>query len=161
MTRAAWLIVLAAGCSTPSEGDTTLRAPARSGFEPVSDVLHAQCGSLDCHGATTRNLRIHGMNGLRLAAGDVPGGEPTTPAEHDANYGSVVALEPETMDEVVREGGAHPERLTLVRKARGSEHHEGRARWHEGEAGDRCLVSWLVGAVDTDSCAQAAVLQAP
>jgi hypothetical protein len=54
---------------------------------------------------------------------------------------------------VVNEGGAHPERLTLVRKGRGSEHHKGGALIMEGDTQDRCLTTWLSGAVDDTACA--------
>ena len=71
------------------------------------------------------------------------------------DYQSVVGLEPEILAAVVEQGGAQPERLTLVRKARGSEHHKGGALIMVGDAQDRCLTSWLAGAVDDTACADA------
>jgi hypothetical protein len=92
---------------------------------------------------------------LRLAPTDVPGGRATTTDEIDADYQSVIGLEPEILAAVVQDGGARPERLTLVRKARGTEHHKGGALITPGDAQDRCLTSWLAGAVDESACASA------
>ena len=92
---------------------------------------------------------------MRLEASDVPGGRVTTPDEMAAGYRSVVGLEPEIIDAVVQDGGAHPERLTLVRKGRGSEHHKGGALVVIGDAQDRCLTTWLAAAVDETACADA------
>jgi hypothetical protein len=126
--------------------------PPRENFESVSTALGAQCGSLDCHGRVEQSMRLYGKYGLRLASDDVPGGQDASAAEHDANYQSVTSLEPELLSRVWRDAGARAGRLTLVRKARGAEEHEGGAVFPPGGAGDRCLTSWLKGIVDETAC---------
>jgi hypothetical protein len=59
------------------------------------------------------------------------------------------------MRQVVAEKGQDPSRLTVVRKARGEEHHKGGERIVPGDAADVCLLSWLGSAVDSDACASA------
>ena len=105
---------LAMACGAPPDGlRVGVVAPDPAQFPPVSAVLDHRCGSLDCHGARTRNLQIYGCEGLRL--GDAaPGcrnssGIDTTGEEHDATYRSLVALEPAVMSSVVQEHGVHPE----------------------------------------------------
>ncbi|MFO0571755.1 MAG: hypothetical protein U0263_39385 [Polyangiaceae bacterium] len=160
LSRFLWVVLVGASsaCSPPEkDARETFRTPDEAAFARVSAVLEARCGSLDCHGQMGRSLRIFGRNGLRASRDDVSGadaGVPTRPEEELANYASVVALEPEILDRVVVEGGKSPERLTLVRKARGSEHHKGGRAWEEGGAADRCFVSWLRGKVDTAACEQ-------
>ena len=95
---------------------------------------------------------------MRLAVGDVPGGAPTTTAEEDATYESVVQLEPALMRAVVTEHGQSPERLTLIRKPRGLEKHTGGTIVNIGDARDRCLTSWLSGATDDVACRDALAL---
>jgi hypothetical protein len=151
-------------CSGPSDAQrTAFIPPPRAGFEPVSDMLHARCGSLDCHGQVARNLRLYGVNGLRFSAVDFPGteGDTTTPAEHDRNYAAAVALEPEIIDQVVREGGSDPGRLTLLRKARGTEDHVGGAVIAAGSEADRCITSWLASSVDLGACSRGAEIARP
>jgi hypothetical protein len=151
--------LVAAGLACASAPDPNARvpivAPDLGSFTPVSTFLNHRCGSLDCHGQWGRNLRLLGHEGLRLDPADVPGGSATTTAEIGANYESVVGLEPELMRVVVEEGGAHPERLTLVRKGRGTEHHKGGALVTTGDAQDRCMTSWLAGALEQTACTAA------
>ncbi|MEY4581257.1 MAG: hypothetical protein RL701_5960 [Pseudomonadota bacterium] len=71
------------------------------------------------------------------------------------DYTSVVGLEPELFWKVVADGGARPERLSLVRKARGSEHHKGGTVFHAQDEPDTCLTSWLAGEPDTNACQSA------
>jgi hypothetical protein len=148
--------LLATGLACAPSPDPNARvplvAPELGSFEKVSPFLDHRCGSLDCHGAVGRNLRIFGHEGLRLDPADVPGGGPTTATEVKANYDSVVGLEPEVMSAVVEQGGANPERLTSVRKARGTENHKGGALIVAGDAQDRCLTSWLAGALAQWAC---------
>jgi hypothetical protein len=152
-------LIAATGLACASAPDPSARvsivAPDLGSFTPVSAFLDHRCGSLDCHGQWGRSLRLLGHEGLRLDPADVPGGSPTTAGEIGANYDSVVALEPELLKLVVEDGGAHPERLTLVRKGRGTEHHKGGALVMTGDAQDRCVTSWLAGAVDQAACAAA------
>jgi hypothetical protein len=151
------LSTIGLACAAPPDATARVAvvAPDAVSFPPVSAFLVHRCGSLDCHGAVGRNLRLVGHEGLRLDPGDLPGGSPTTAAEIGANYDSVVGLEPEVMKAVVEEQGARPERLTLVRKSRGTEHHKGGALVTAGDAQDRCLTSWLAGAVDQSACTAA------
>ena len=79
----------------------------------------------------------------------------TTSDELDATYQSIVELEPELMSAVVADHGMHPERLTLVRKARGTEAHAGGAIVAPGDPRDLCILSWLAGAADVLSCSAA------
>ena len=145
-----------AACSIPPSGSTyTPQAlPDATTFAPVAQLLDVRCGSLLCHGTVARNLRLYGSAGLRYAPGDRPF-VPTcdTPDEAARDYASVVDLEPETMSEVVSGGGAHPEMLTMVRKARGTEAHKGGAVWTQGDDADTCVTSWLAGSADAVACA--------
>ena len=141
-------------CSTaPSDARFVATPPDAGSFPPVALMLVQACGSLDCHGTVARNLRLYGNTGLRLSLDAVPTAlTPTTNAEVDQDYLSVLGLEPEAMSAVVAAGGADPERLTLMRKARGTESHKGGARIVPGDSRDRCLTTWLAGATDASSC---------
>lgn len=147
---AALALVLPA-CSREN-GTIQSEVPPREGFSPVADVLSIHCGSLDCHGDSGRNLQIYGRYGMRLDTNTLPDPDPTTDPERDATYQAVIALEPEVLANVYADGGADPERLTLVRKARGIENHVGKAPFHGRADADRCLISWLKGRVDDAAC---------
>jgi hypothetical protein len=156
-------LVAVAACSSPaSDARYSQQAlPDRASFSPVAQLLVVRCGSLLCHGTPARNLRLYGSAGLRWSSGDrplVPVCD--TQAEVDQDYESVVGLEPETMSAVVAAGGLNPERLTLVRKARGTEAHKGGQIWTQGDDSDTCLTSWLAANADPSACARgmAAVL---
>ena len=160
--RALAVIALAAcgialACSTPAPDARFVETvPDRSTFPAVADLLVHRCGTLDCHGSTARNMRLYGSIGLRLAPGDHPVSKgQTTAAEYDEDFASVVGLEPELMSAVVASGGASPDRLTLIRKARGAEHHKGGALWSEGDPQDLCITSWLSGHTDEAGCVSA------
>lgn len=165
-------MALSAGCSAsaapPGEtdpgsggGDGELLAPEMAAFPPVLGALERRCATLDCHGDAGRNLRLYTGSGLRLDPKDVPGMGSTTAAEAEASYWSVVGLEPEELSLVVEQDGAHPERLTLVRKARGAEYHKPGAILELGDDADTCLTSWLADKLDEAACAKAAELSAP
>jgi hypothetical protein len=138
-----------------------LLAPTRTNFERVADAMQPHCGTLDCHGQAGRNMRLFGGRGLRLSPGGNPLDGDTTPAEYDATFWSVVGLEPETLTAVLEDKGADPERLSLIRKARGHERHKGGTLMNAGDALDRCLISWLAGAVTEAPCQAAAMYEAP
>lgn len=138
-------------CTLKSERKS-FEVPPRENFDSVSLALGAHCGSLDCHGRVEQNMRLYAKFGLRLDDNDTPDGRDTSLDEHDANYQSVVALEPEILAAVWHAGGARAERLTLVRKARGTEAHKGKTVFAIGSAGDLCLLSWLSGVVDEPAC---------
>lgn len=93
---------------------------------------------------------------MRLAPGERPTSKEnaTTATELDEYFLSVISLEPELTSAVVRERGAVPERLTLVRKARGAEDHKGETVVREGDAADRCVTSWLAGHTDVAAYAE-------
>jgi hypothetical protein len=133
-----------------------LVAPPRVSFELVADALQVSCGTLDCHGQRGRNLRLFGARGLRLDAMATPAEGRTTPAEYEATYWSLVGLEPELLSDVVIAGGSDADRLSLVRKMRGSERHKGGQLAAEGDALDRCLRTWLAGGIDGEACRSAA-----
>lgn len=141
-------------CSSPASDDRFAPTlPDRTSFPPVAQMLVQRCGTLDCHGSRSRNLRLFGNVGLRWSSSDRPLTPLCTTNEEIAqDYESVVLLEPERMSEVVAEGGTDPERLTLVRKARGSENHKGGALMQQGDAADVCLTSWLASHTRTDVC---------
>ncbi len=159
--RVAVAFLAAASCAiacVTAESDRRVveTVPDRASFPAVSDLLDHRCGTLDCHGVTYRNLRIYGREGLRVATDARPSSlENTTAPEYDETYQSLVALEPETMSLVVSQGGAHPERLTFIRKARGTEDHKGLAIWPEGDPQDLCVTSWLAGHTDAAMCRRA------
>lgn len=151
----------ALGCNREPASDEALHVPDRASFPLVAGALEHRCATLDCHGMEERNLRLYTGSGLRLAPEDVPGSGETTDAENEASYQSVVGLEPEAMSLVVGEQGKGPERLTLIRKARGAEPHKGGAVIRRGEDADRCITSWLSTTVDEEACARAQELIPP
>ena len=148
------LASLGAPACTRYDDDRTVSVtpPPRATFAPLSGVLEAHCGTLDCHGSPARNLRVYGVHGLRANGGTVTGGADTTEEDVDATYESVVGVDPENLGVVFAEGGRDPERWLVMRKSRGVEHHEGGTPLPSGSAGDRCLVAWLSGAEDGGAC---------
>lgn len=156
------IVILIGGCGLPAnEGATWLQRPDRGTFPLVADALQPSCGTLDCHGQPGRNLRLYGGRGLRLEPHGNPADEATTEAEYQASYLSLTALEPEALDAVYVSGGLDPERLSLVRKARGTELHKGGVQMLPGDPLDRCLISWLSGRVRADSCTRVASTPRP
>jgi hypothetical protein len=152
------------GCSVPSSDATiVIEAPSESATEwyPVANYLGHRCGSLVCHGDAQRNFVIYSCDGLRLDATDVPGCPPgfgtvaTASDEYNATYRSLVGLEPVVMSQVVASGGADPDLLTFIRKARGQEAHKGGALIVPGDDQDQCLTSWLSGDTNAAACTQA------
>jgi hypothetical protein len=154
--RLVWIALLLS-CSAPNvDATVTIAEPDRASFPPVGDLLEKRCGTLDCHGSAFRNLRLYGSQGLRYSPSDRPLSKgQTTDAEYDQSFRSLIGLEPEITSAVVTEGGAQPERLTLIRKARGTENHKGGAIWKEGDPSDLCVLSWLAGHTDAAGCVAA------
>jgi hypothetical protein len=148
-------LALLAGCSIPpSDAKYTPQAlPEQGSFPPVAQLLVVRCGSLDCHGTVARNMRLYGSAGLRWSSSDRPF-VPLCDTQDEVaqDYESVVDLEPETMSAVVAAGGANPQQLTMVRKARGTESHKGGQIWTQGDDSDTCLTSWLAGSTDEGAC---------
>ena len=153
--------LLAAACSSPDPDATVTAAPLADleAFRTLSNALGTGCASLDCHGQVGRNLRLYDARGLRLDPADSPGNGAITDAELAANHRSLVGLEPALTARVLVDGGADPGRLTLVRKARGTESHKGGAVWFPGSPGDRCLLAWLAGSTDPEACEAAATVE--
>ncbi|MBM4362655.1 MAG: hypothetical protein FJ104_08235 [Deltaproteobacteria bacterium] len=139
---------LALGCEGPEPGSRTFEAPAPAGFSLVSAVLEPRCGTLDCHGAPERSLRVHGAYGARLDGNDQPGGRGTTSAEIRATWESVVAVDPE--------GLARPDRLDrwlVLSKGTAREAHEGGPALPPGSDAERCVRSFAEGQIDEAACA--------
>lgn len=157
-TATSMLLVLAAaslscvGVVGGAPPDFMLSAPPREGFEKVADAMQPSCGTLDCHGQPGRNLRLYGGRGLRLDAANNSADGTTEPPEYEANYWSVVALEPELLATVTNEGGQNPERLILIRKGRGTTRHKGGALMQPNDDLDACIVEWLKGNILVDRC---------
>ena len=124
-------------------------------------MFERRCGSLDCHGAIGRNMRIYSSNGLRLPndAGLRPGQGETTLDEITANYQSILTLEPEKTNEVL--DGADPYTLLVLKKPLELEKHKGGPAIRKGDDAERCIVSWLkedlLNPIDKDACARAAI----
>lgn len=150
------IVALALGqaCSSPDpNARVDAVGPSTEHFDDVSQMLVHRCGSIDCHGSIYRNMRLYGYQGTRLAAGDTPDNPSiSSQAEVDANYQAVVGLEPEIMTQVVKDGGAGYDRLTLVRKARNTEAHKGGQRIVPGDNADKCLLTWLSSTTDDAAC---------
>jgi hypothetical protein len=127
--------------------------PSRDTFSPVSGVLETRCGSLDCHGAPARNLRVYGVYGLRADGSSVTGNPDTTDEEIDLTYESVTGIDPEALKRAMGEG-EDPSRWVVLSKGSGREAHVGGARLPSGSAGYRCIVSWVTGQEDLSSCTE-------
>jgi hypothetical protein len=153
-------IAVALSCTpAPSDARFVATPPDTASFPPVAAMLIQACGTLDCHGTVARNLRLYGDTGLRLSLTDVPSTLiATTDDEVAQDYASIVGLEPELLSQVVAGGGVDPERLTFVRKARGTESHKGGAVVVKGDARDVCITTWLAGNADASACTAALAL---
>jgi hypothetical protein len=135
-------------CACPSEPIFTLEA-ADGGAVPagasVSAYMERRCGTLDCHGAPERPMRIYGRFGLRdPSAPNYSGGAATTATELADNYAAVCTIQPEATNDVV-EGIGDPSLLYVVQKARGNEAHKGGQIVTVGSPGDNCILGWLRG----------------
>jgi hypothetical protein len=173
---------MAGACYAYDDPRIGIRAPPGSeeAFGPVSDMLDQRCGTLDCHGQTGRNLQMWGCSGMRLdpklapSCSKLQGGGPSTVDEHFHTYRSLVGLEPNVISTVyagcVDAGGVyppgsscHPELLTFVRKARGTEAHKGgqliSVLGVDGgpDPQDVCIVTWLEGQTNVQSCNDARI----
>ena len=159
--RRASIVVLATlvvGCaSVDPEATVAAECPDAAQFVHVSPFLEASCGTIDCHGAIARPLRIYGKVGLRLDSAAISGAGDTTRAEMAASMQSLCGLQPELTSRVV-EGRAAPEDLLVVQKARAEVQHKGERLVRPGDDGDVCLTSWLAGHVDEAACARAVPL---
>jgi hypothetical protein len=142
-------------CSDGAGGRTDAAVlPRGEAFQPVAEVMVERCGSLDCHGDRYRNMHLFGFGSARLAVDDQtrPDSGNTTLAESERDYDAIVSVEPDLLRTVAAEHGREPERLTFIRKGRGVENHKGGVRLTPGEDADKCILSWLAGAVDANVC---------
>jgi hypothetical protein len=142
-------------CVADPAGRVKPALPDRPSFSPVGRLLVHRCGSIDCHGAKDRNMRLFGLDGRRLDPAHQPDKPDTTDAELDADYQAVIAVEPEVMSEVVQTKGAAAGKLTFLRKGRGDEHHVGGQRWVPGDDADQCVLGWLRGQPNDAACKSA------
>jgi hypothetical protein len=147
------LALLACADDDPAARLDATVLPKGEAFQPVAEVMVDRCGSLDCHGSKYRNMRLFGFGGARLDPADLPDSPGrTTPAESDRDYDTIVSVEPEILRDVAADHGQDPERLTFIRKGRNVEAHKGGQRLVPGEDADKCITSWLAGAVDANVC---------
>jgi hypothetical protein len=149
-------LLLSSGTACTRYGDQTsvVELPSRDTFSPVSGVLETRCGSLDCHGAPARNLRVYGVHGLRGDGSSVTGSPDTTDEEIDATYESVTGIDPEVLSRVLSGDEEDPSRWIVLSKGTEREAHVGGARLPPGSAGHRCIVSWATGGEDLSSCTE-------
>jgi hypothetical protein len=147
--------VMIVGCSSVDESRVDYREPDFATFPAVADALAPSCATLDCHGQVGRNFRFYWYRGLRLRSDARPGEGTTTPDEYRMTYRSLIALEPAQLDKVMR-GEASVDSLTFVRKARGTESHKGNTAIGGTDA-DRCLITWIAGALDSEACKRASL----
>ena len=153
LAAASLALAVLAGCSTANDtAQTLITLPDEATYAPVAGALLYRCGSLDCHGTVWRNFRLYGYDGLRLDPDAGVDGIGTTDAEVAADFSAFVGLEPEILSEVVLDHGADPDRLTLIRKARGEEDHKGGKRITIGDDADLCVTGWLAGTPNDAAC---------
>jgi hypothetical protein len=161
------LAVLAAlfalgACSGPASDQVVHETvPPPDAFASVSAVLEVKCGTLDCHGSSARNMRVYGIDGLRLDPMGTTGDQSTTDDEVLATYSSVVSVQPEVLARVFHDGGRQPERWLPVAKGRELQEHKGGRRLVAGDDADACITSWLTSTVDEARCATGATVGPP
>lgn len=168
MTKLPLFFLLAgvAACSAPSKGElertvSTRAAPGDFRSAGVTTVFERRCGSLDCHGTISRNMRVYSSRGLRLPndAGLSVGQGDTSTDEVTATYQSLLTLEPEEMNKVIE--GAAPDHLLILNKPLALERHKGGQVIRRGDDAERCIESWLTNdllkPIDKDACTRAAV----
>ena len=150
------LLALAFACSSPNDKERVdANVGDRTTFPPVAAALSRRCGSIDCHGSAYRNFRIYGYGGRRLVVGDQPDiPDASTGDEANATYDSFVSLEPEKTRDVLQSRGAGLDDLTVIRKGRNEEDHEGGRLIVRGDDADLCIAGWLSGAPNPDACAR-------
>ncbi len=119
--------------------------------------MEKRCGALDCHGQIGRPLRIYSANGLRK--NDGPNGardtRGTQPDEQNANYYSVVGLEPEQISLSRVSEGAYDDFLLLKKPLSiegGGVRHKGGPVLRSTDSGFECMITWISGAVNKAKC---------
>jgi hypothetical protein len=131
----------------------------------VDAVFERRCGSLDCHGSTARGMRLYSQNGLRIPTQDpnpaTPGNGPTSRDEINANFASIVGLQPELMNTFLAKNPKNPDdayQLIILTKPLGLERHKGGNALSKGEPAEQCIVTWLLGKADQGLCAKGSSL---
>jgi hypothetical protein len=137
------------GCNTPTFADFMPAGDDNNKIVGVGDFMIQRCGSLDCHGQVGRPLRLYGKDALRLADAGTGGTAPstlnnTTPQEYQADFDTIVALQPEDMARVMT-GIQDPNTLLLLLKPTNSLVHKGGPVIFASppDYGFLCLVDWL------------------
>ena len=154
----------ATSCSIPTENVDVGALPTQNDFvsQKVSLMMEHRCGSLDCHGAEGRPLRLYGQYGLRLQPNKdgSRNSSPTTKAEQAANYQAVIGLQPEELSACFVSKGANFATLQLLKKPIDI---QGQGIRHKGgpvlrptltDPGWQCLYGWVSGTVDPTQCQQ-------
>jgi hypothetical protein len=150
---------LSLACASTPDDSFTPSVPVlgldRASYEAmVHPVVERHCGSVDCHGKLPRGMRVYGESGLRL--GTTVG--KTTPAEAQATYVSIVGLQPEKTNELTVKSPRTSEDaydLLLLAKPLTRERHRGGLSLRQGEPAEQCILSWLLGTIDTNACTSA------
>ncbi len=147
--------LFALGCRDDLTAEKPLLCPDPDLYrEAVQPYVEKRCGTLDCHGNTQQPLRIYGQFGLRHPVeANIPGGEPTSGIESEANYLAACGVEPERMAEALENLGASADQLKLVAKPRGQMNHKGGRVVNEGDSGDNCLMGWI-GSISNEDAAR-------
>ncbi len=99
-----------------------------------------------------RNFRLYGYDGMRLDHDAGVDGVPTTDAEVAADFSCLRRSRAGDPERGRADHGADPDRLTLIRKARGEEDHKGGQRITIGDDADLCVTGWLAGAPNDAAC---------
>lgn len=159
-------VALAVVACNPTENGNIGPLPDEDSFvkSGVSTMMEHRCGSLDCHGAAGRPLRLYSQYGLRLAPnkdGTRVGGA-TTADEQTQNYLAVIGLQPEELSACFQSQGADFNTLQLLKKpldiqGQGIRHKGGPVlRPTQQDPGWQCLYGWVSGKVDPTQCADGA-----
>jgi hypothetical protein len=126
-----------------------------AGFrDNVEPVFERRCASLDCHGQTTRGMRLYSEDGLRLAndAGVAAGSGPTSVDEINANYIAIVGLQPELINSLMANHSRTADdvrHLLVLAKPLQLERHKGGPALLLGEPAEECIVVWLLGQMES------------
>lgn len=168
MDRAAYVVlasVMALGVGTScnaTENGNIGPLPDQDSFtkQHVSTMMEHRCGSLDCHGAQGRPLRLYSQYGLRLAPNKdgTRNSSATTSDEQTANYLAVIGLQPEELSTCFQSKGADFATLQLLKKpidisGQGIRHKGGPVlRPTLQDPGWQCLYGWVSGQADQTQC---------
>lgn len=159
---AAAVVLLGSACVTSVDSGVVspLALPDKQQFfdQGVDLFMEKRCGALDCHGQIGRPLRIYSQNGLRMVDGNKQGARdtrPTTPEELQANYYSVVGLEPEEISKSRVSQGAFTDFLLLKKPLSiegGGVRHKGGPVIRSTDSGFECLITWISGNANKAKC---------